>query len=208
MLLLPAALAVAHHLWSRRQARRRAAAWRRAALRFGLRHLGEENDLFDRFADFPFVAERGTVANHGGLHGEHNGLRITVADFECGDGEGTETFTVCFVRRAGLRLPLCVVRPWRLLDVIVAPPSPLRKVCEIESVAGHLLVAGQDEEATRALFGPELRRWVVACGGSKFRLETRGDTFLFHRHERLPTGEVGRLLDDACELEALLSGSR
>jgi hypothetical protein len=67
------------------------------------------------------------------------------------------------------------------------------------------LVAGQDEAATRALFGPELQQWIESRGGSKFRLETRGDTFMFHRHERLSPREVEQLLDAACQLEGLLS---
>jgi hypothetical protein len=197
------------HLLSLWQATRRAAAWQQAARDLGLNYVGEDNDLFERFGRFPFVDDRLTEANTGGIDGKLGDLEVTVADFVCGvDGEAGTTITVCFVRGQGLNLPVCLLRPpTHMMYWFVNLPTPLKEVRFADDVAfsRYYVLGAKDEAGARCLFGVDLRAWLTAWPTTRYYLETWGDTFLFHLHEAVPPSEARQLLEAARHIVRLMT---
>ena len=208
MFLIIGAIAVVLGIAVYRGASRRRDAFRTVANEMSLEFRPDFTELI---ADL----SAGGVLRRGRSHrvknvlvGTRGSLRVALADlsYMTGSGSGllSHTESICVLRGHGLGLKTFVVHG---SPPALAGDSGLRFADDPEFSRSYVL-QGEDEEATRMLFGPEVRTHLLKLTDRPVRIEG-GDEMLMLAHRPLvPPTELCALLAQTTKLLELLSTAR
>lgn len=198
-----------------RAAKKRTEAWQKAAEDLGLTYFGRSNLVMQRFAHLHVFQLGSSPRITEGITGDTGETEITVADYEytthSTDSENkttssTTTYTLCFVNSATLNLPHC------RLELKIALLNFFRKlfggkeicITEDPEFVKDFVLRGEDEEAVRKLFTPEVRAWFIDRRKQWSNFEGCANGFVFYASRGVKPELAKEMLKDGVELMTLL----
>jgi len=177
-----AAAAIAYGIWRNRQRRQ---AWQQAAHALGLTYFDKRNDVLAHFDHFQWLKSGDSRKIVQGLRGDAGDTQIIIADFQyttsSGENSSTTTASVCIVTTAALHAPHAFLRPKMKVFDFLGKVFGAKSVdlAEDPAFSNAYTLKGEDEEALRRLFGPELRAWFMERRQPLPTFECRQQSFMF-----------------------------
>ncbi len=131
-------------------------------------------------------------------------LKLFEYRFVTGHGKGRRVnrLSVCQLRDPELKLPKCFIRRQSaLLDRLgSALGGQDIDFDEDPEFSKAFVWQGGEEAATRALFGPRLRRYFGRFAGKTIMFECHGSSLCLHRNKRFSPNKVYQLISDMREI--------
>lgn len=206
-----ALLAVIAILANSQAAKRRTASWRQVAQELGISFLGDDDATPARLAAMKtFSRGRGRCLDNV-IAGDSGDMRITLGDYRYTTGSGknrtTHRETVCILEAQELDLPTCFLRPQiRFFDAIGALLGGQDIDFDDDAAFSNAYVLqGDDEQAVRARFTPDIRAWFAQRRSNRYQFEARGDALVFHTGRLRKPEEARQILQEALEIKSLLT---
>jgi hypothetical protein len=190
--------------------RRRRQQWQRAALELGLAYSAEGGAFVARCAALKLFQKghhrRAEVVLEGSLWGGP----AVLADYRYTTGGGKSSKvhrqTICLLREPTLALPAFVLRREgvgdRLAQAVLGAAD--LDFADDAAFSRAWVLQGEDEEAVRLLFGPELRLSLLHAPALPVYVEARGDTLLVHAGRVVRPDSVRDLVQQAQSVMAMV----
>lgn len=145
------------------------------------------------------------------LAGTRGSMRVALADLSYLSGSGSSrqshTESICVLRRPGLGLTWFTVQGRSpLLDALFrAVGGASVSIADDPEFSRSFLVQGEDEVATRLLFGPEVRSRLLQLTDRPVRIAGGGDMLVLAHRPLVPPPELRGMLANSTELLELFS---
>ncbi len=192
---------------------RRREAFRAAATGFGLEFQAQQPGLLADLAGMRMLSHGHAHQFLNVMRGARGGDAIALADHRWVTGGGKNRHvhrgSLAIVRRPRLALPHFFMRPQRaVLDDIgrLLGGQDINFPDDAEFSQAFVL-QGENEEATRALFGPSLRQQLRELARD-VRVEGRGDMLLVQRARAVKAEEATSFLDAAMALLEVVAAAQ
>ena len=193
--------------------KRRREGWQALARTMGLEYQEDGRALAARLSGFKLFGLGRNRKTRDVVSGPREDGEIALADHSYVTGSGknstTHAQTICVLRAGGPSLTHCFLRRQ------VAVFDFLGKVFGGQDIdvpddrafSKAFVLQGRDEAATRALFGPDVRRLFLSMDDRRLQLECVGDTVLLHLGRKLPLREVEGLVERASRIRRALAAA-
>jgi hypothetical protein len=193
--------------------KRRREGWQALAQSMSLDYQRDGSALVSRMSGFKlFGLGQSRKAEHL-VSGRHEAGDIVLADYRYVTRSGKDSTvhdqTVCVLRSDWPLLPHCFLR--RQVAVFdffgkVFGGQDIDFPDDREFSRGFVL-QGRDESATRALFGPDVRRLFLGMDDKRLQFECLGDTVLVHLGRRLAMKDVPALIERTVRITKALTAN-
>ena len=207
--------------------KRRREAWQAQAETLGLTHQpsGSMHREYDGFKIFDRGRRRRTknmitgsyqdaevtVGDYAYTTGGRSGTSISIGSSSSSRKNNSKTHhqTVFVIKADGLRVPHFFIRRQLKLFDFLGKSFGGQDIDfeEDEGFSKAFVLQGEDESATRELFGPGVREALMAHNGSKMMLEGYGDTLVLHWGQRTDPSGLQDNLDLLMDLKTSLAAS-
>jgi len=190
--------------------RRRRQQWQRAALELGLAYSTDGGAFVERCAALKLFQKGHHRRAENVLEGSLWGGPAVLADYRytTGGGKSSQVHrqTVCLLRESTLVLPAFVLRREgvgdRLAQAVLGAAD--LDFADDSAFSRAWVLQGEDEEAVRFLFGPELRLSLRHAPALPVYVEGRGDTLLVHAGRAVRPDSVRDLVQQAQSVMAMV----
>jgi len=190
--------------------RRRRQQWQRAALELGLAYSADGGAFVERCAALRLFQKGHHRRAENVLEGSLWGGPAVFADYRytTGGGKSSQVHrqTVCLLRESTLALPAFVLRREgvgdRLAQAVLGAAD--LDFADDSAFSRAWVLQGEDEEAVRLLFGPELRLSLRHAPALPVYVEGRGDTLLVHAGRAVRPDSVRDLVQQAQSVMAMV----
>ncbi len=190
-----------------RAAARRREACRTVANQMSLVFRPVFPELIADLSDAGLLPRGNSHGAQNALAGTRGSLRVALADLSYMTGSGSSrqshTESICVLRRQGLDLTRFAVQGRSPLFSAVAGTDVT--FADDPEVSRSFLLQGEDEVATKLLFGPTVRTHLSQLTDRPARMEGGGEMLMLSHRLLVPPTELRALLTQSTELLELFS---